>query len=157
MAKNLPLVLLGLRNSVSADTNLSAAQAVYGRPLNVPNCIFEDIGDIWSESTPKRAFSRANAYIPKDLTTCEYIWVKKPTLGSSLSRPYIGPFKVISKDFDKHVIVVLIKGQKETIAMERVKPAIVLEHIHTHTLTLAVSQLMTVLLMLFLDLCVRVS
>ena len=121
--KNLPWVLLGLRNSISDDTNLSAAQRVYGHQLNIPGCVFETDLLIPHSSVPNREFVRESSHVPKDLSSCEYVWLRKPSLGSTLSRPYMGPFQVLSRNFDKNIIELNIKGRKETVNIERVKPA----------------------------------
>ena len=119
----LPLILLGLRNSVCKDTNCSAAQAVYGRTLNIPGCVFENESSSWPTMNPKRNPERSNSFVPKELEQCEHVWIKKPTLGSTLSRPYMGPFKVLNRNLKYNTIDIDIKGKRETVALERVKPA----------------------------------
>ena len=134
--KNLPLVLLGLRNAVSKDTGISAAQATFGRQLNIPGCIFDNVFNLDDVALPQRDFKRNDAYIPEALKTCTHVWLRKSGLQPSLSRPYSGPFKVISRNFDSNSLTVCFKGMLETVAMERVKPAWGLEDMHTYNTTI---------------------
>ena len=131
--KNLPLVLLGLRNAVSQDTGCSAAQAVFGRQLSIPNCVFDEKYDLSQHTLPTRNFERKDAYIPDKLKTCTHVWLRKTTV-RSLERPYVGPYKVESRNFDNHTIVLKVLGSCETVSMERVKPAWGIENSHTSSL-----------------------
>ena len=119
---DLPLVLLGLNNSVAEDTNCSAAQTVFNRQLNIPNCIFQGEYDIANACPPKRDFTRNYSHVPKELQTCEYVWLRRPTLTSSLHRPYVGPYKVLHRNFTNHTMTLVINHKEEVVTMERVKP-----------------------------------
>ena len=48
-----------------------------------------------------------NTYIPKDLYLCTHVWILKPNRGNSLSSLYIGPYKVVERDFDNNLITIL--------------------------------------------------
>ena len=128
--KNLPLVLLGLRNAVSQDTGCSAAQAVFGRQLSIPNCVFDGEYDLLQYKPPTRKFDRKNAYIPIKLKTCTHAWLKKTTV-KSLERPYAGPYRIHSRNFKNHTLVLNIGNTFETVSMDRVKPAWGIEDAHT--------------------------
>ena len=112
-------MLLGLRNGIASDTNRSAAQSVYGQQLNIPGCIFDNITDVFDNRPPKREFQRKDAHIPTELHNCSHVWIKKPVLGGTLSRPYIGPFKIVDRNFENHTLILEMRGAKETIPMER--------------------------------------
>ncbi|GBN07813.1 hypothetical protein AVEN_208376-1 [Araneus ventricosus] len=63
-------------------------------------------------------------YIPKDLETCSHIFQRRPPFKNTLQTSYEGPFKVVRrlpKDF-----IILIKGQERLVAMDRLKPAFIL-------------------------------
>lgn len=81
----LPPLLLGLRNAISKHTGASAAQAVFGRQLIVPGCIFEGIFDVDSIPSPKRSFFRRDSYVPEDLKTCAHVWIRRLGLVSSVA------------------------------------------------------------------------
>lgn len=120
--RDLPLVLLGLRNGISDDTGRSAAQSVFGRQLSVPNCIFEGEYNLDNIIQPQRKPNRPDSYLPPGLRSCKYVWLKKATSPSSLSRPYQGPYEVIKRDFNNHTVVISITGTTQVVSMERVKP-----------------------------------
>ena len=141
---NLPLVLLGLRNAISKDTDQSAAQAVYGRQLNVPGCIFENIFDVSDAKIPKRDFQRKDVFLPNSLQTCDYVWLRKPGLQSSLSRPYSGPYKVLDRNMDNHTIKINYKGNHETVTMERIKPAWGIDEINAKEVQISLTKTKTV-------------
>ena len=121
--KDLPLVLLGLNTAISDDVHLSAAQIVYGRQLAIPNCIFDQNFDLSEYSLPERRFSRSSTFVPRELKTCKYIWLQRGIPASNMQRPYVGPYKVLDRSFEKHTIRIFVNNKLETVAMERVKPA----------------------------------
>ena len=120
--KNLPLVLLGLRNAISKDTGQSSSQAVYGRQLNVPGCIFDDESCAENSSLPQRNFIRRDAFVPESMERCTQVWIGKHGIQPSLVRPYSGPYQVLKKNFDNHTLTVMLNGKSESISMERCKP-----------------------------------
>ena len=122
---NLPLVLLGLNNSISHDSGFSAAQIVYGRQLTIPGCIFDGHYDLADYSLPERSFNRNASFVPAGLRDCKYVWLQRATLTSKLQRPYVGPYKIINRNFENHTAKILINGKTETITMERLKPALI--------------------------------
>ena len=119
----MPLVLLGLNNSISDDSNFSAAQIVYSRQLAIPNCIFDKHFDLADYSLLERIFTRNSAYVPRELRTCAHVWLQRGTSASNLQRPYAGPYKVFDRNCDNHTMRIFIDSHLETVAMERVKPA----------------------------------
>ena len=130
---NLPLVLLGLRNSISKDTGHSAAQAVYNQQLNIPGCVFENEYNPIKYEPPKREFIRKHTYIPQQLKTCEYVWLRKEGLHPSLTRPYSGPYKVLYRNFDYNTFIIKTPNSEETISLERLKPAWGVEDCNIHS------------------------
>lgn len=131
--RNLPLVLLGLRNAISEDTGVSAAQSTFGRQLNIPGCIFEGEMDVLQEKLPPRMHRRSNPHVPDSLSTCTHVWILKPGMRPSLTRPYEGPFRVLSRNLQSNYFVVNVKGIEETIPMERLKPAWTVQNFHVRT------------------------
>ena len=131
--KHLPMILLGLRNSISEDTKCSAAQIVYGRQLNIPNFIFNQEYDVFRNPMPNRNFERKDEFVPESLKNCKYVWLKKPGILPSLARPYSGPYKVLSRNFVNHTMTIESRGLEETVTMERIKPAWNLEHLNAET------------------------
>ncbi|GBN91184.1 hypothetical protein AVEN_147958-1 [Araneus ventricosus] len=63
-------------------------------------------------------------YIPKDLETCSHVFLLRHPFKKTLQTLYEGPFNVLRrlpKDF-----IILIKGQERFVAMDRMKPAFIL-------------------------------
>ena len=123
---HLPLILLGLNNSISEDTGLSAAQAAFRQQMSVPGCLFENITDITQPRVPERNYQRHDTYIPTELRTCEFVWVRRGPQTKSLQRPYTGPYKVISRNLESNTMCVEMGSNNETISLERLKPAFLL-------------------------------
>ena len=130
--QNLPMILLGLNNSINNDTGYSPAQRIFGRQLNVPGIIFDDVSNYFDD-LPERLINRNDSYISVDLRTCEHVWVRKHCLNNSLSRPYTGPYSVKERNFDKNYFILNIDGKDECIALERLKPAKYLYNNISHT------------------------
>jgi len=124
--KHLPLILLGLNNCISSDTGISPSQAVYGRLLSIPNCVF-DTQTPFVASHPQRQYQRSNVHVPKDLHTSDYVWLKQESRKGSLQRPYKGPYKVIKKNFSNNTFLVDLGNGHVWINLERLKPALGIE------------------------------
>jgi len=134
----LPLVLLGLRTSVKADINCSAAELVYGEPLRLPGEFFSGtmfdspVSDTTAFGTalsavmrqlravPPRDNSRPS-YVPKDLGSCEKVFIRHDAVRHPLRPPYDGPYTVLSRT-DKHYTID-VDGKTSIISIDRLKPA----------------------------------
>ena len=121
--RDLPLVMLGLNNSISQEFNSSAAQRVYGRQLAVPNCIFNQQYDLADNALPERSFTRSASFVPDGLRTCTHVWLRRGGLISNLQRPYLGPYKICTRNFSNHTLDIYVGSKVETVSMERIKPA----------------------------------
>jgi transposase InsO family protein len=119
---DLPLILLGLNNAVSEDTGTSASQAVYGRLLDIPNCVFEHQVPM-TPAAPYRNYQRTNAHLPRALLRCKYVWVRRKSK-TSLQQPYRGPYKVLQRNFDNNTFQIQDEHKQKWINLQRLKPAI---------------------------------
>ncbi|GBO18940.1 hypothetical protein AVEN_168181-1 [Araneus ventricosus] len=134
----LPLVLLGIRTVLREDLNASAAELVYGSSLRLPGQLYEEkridqcpdyvarLQRLFRAVSPTFPLCHGSQriYIPKDLETCSHVFLRRPPFKKTLQTPYEGPFKVVRrlpKDF-----IILIKGQERLVAMDRLKPAFIL-------------------------------
>lgn len=135
-ADRLPWVMLGLRSAPKEDLQASSAELVYGQPLRVPGEFLPDATAPWSVAS-HRAVSREVAdafipiptsrhglpqsYVPKDLPSAKYVFIRHDGHRAPLQPPYDGPFRVLvggSKNF-----VVDMGGRPERVAIDRLKPA----------------------------------
>lgn len=132
----LPLILLGLRTAIREDSNCSVAEMVYGQPLRVPGEFFEHQTAETNRSDFVKSLrrvvhnikpienvhhSKQRVFVPNDLATCKAVFVRVDTVKRPLQHPYEGPYEVIERD-DK-TMVVLMKGKKQRISIDRLKPA----------------------------------
>ena len=108
------------------------------KQLSIPNCIFDKEYDLSPYSLPARHYHRKSSFVPKEFHDCSYVWLSRGASTSSLQRPYVGPYKVIDRNFSNHTVKILLNGKTETVAMERLKPAffvvdtVELNHALTH-------------------------
>ena len=70
-------------------------------------------------TTPSK-FS-AEAHVNPALHSCTHVFVPRDAICRSLQHPYDGPFKVLKRS-DKYYTV-SVKGQQQTISLDRLKPA----------------------------------
>ncbi|CAH8491861.1 unnamed protein product [Schistosoma rodhaini] len=132
----LPLVLLGIRATVKEDIGCTPAELVYGTTLTLPgqlvNCESTTIGDPSRLAScllqmmrnikpiPPRQHSN-RVQLNKNLETCKFVFVRVDAVKKPLKPPYEVPYKVIKRT-PKHFIIIR-KGNKETISIDRIKPA----------------------------------
>ena len=74
------------------------------------------------------------SYIPKDLESCEYVFVRIDRVRKPLEAPYQGPFLVKNKN-SKIFQILLPNGKTENISIDRVKPAYVSKNLPTQKVT----------------------
>lgn len=139
----LPWVMLGLRTLVKEDLNTSPAQMLYGEPIAVPadlidpesrvikepaealNKIMTAISDL--TPTLSRQSNHGELYLPRRLTKCEHVWLRKQNTGP-LEKPYVGPYKVLARGRTTYDI--LTQNGPEKVAVQRLKPAVLDRAVH---------------------------
>ena len=130
----LPWVLLGLRTMPKEGLNHSAAEIVYSQPLVVPGEFFpydstadqtqiDILRRTVRELAPCRPskLNNTTSYVPADLSSCEYVFIRKDAHKPPLSKPYRGPFRVLART-DKSYRVQL-DNREDWISIDRLKPA----------------------------------
>jgi len=116
------------------DLQSSSAELVYCQPLRVPGEFLPDAAAPWSASHQIRPQEGANAfapvpthhclpqsYIPKDLMSAGYVFIRHNGHRTPLQPPYDGPFRIMEagpKNF-----VVDMGGKPERVAGDHLKPA----------------------------------
>ena len=73
------------------------------------------------QPVPTANHSRSKPHRSKDLSTCTHVFIRRDAVRRALQPPYDGPFEVLQRA-DKF-FVVLVKGQRQTISLDRLKPA----------------------------------
>ncbi|GBM46211.1 Transposon Ty3-G Gag-Pol polyprotein [Araneus ventricosus] len=132
----LPAVLFGLRTVFKEDLQCSPAEMVYGENLCLPSHFFvqqqpqaADNGFIKKlkthiqqlRATPTSNHSAKPTFVYRDLSVCSHIFLRVDAVQPSLSQPYTGPYKVLSRT-NKNFII-LKDNKKVTVTIDRLKPA----------------------------------
>ncbi|BHF70223.1 hypothetical protein SprV_0301327300 [Sparganum proliferum] len=141
---HLPLVMLSLRSTIKADIGCTTADLVYGTSIRLLGELVSRSCTLFFEpcsyvkrlicvmlnlrATPPRA-SPANSFIPPDLDTCNFVWVRHDAVRRPLQPPYDGPYRVLRRS-DKDVVIDR-NGKTNTVSTDRVKLAYIDESDHS--------------------------
>ena len=138
----LPLALLAIRTTLKPDIGASPADLVFGDGLALPGDAVQvaDPVDVQSQQrqasllanlrvevsrlqpTPTSAHRSPKLFVPGELQTATHVFVRRGGVQPSLSAPYEGPFRVVSKT-PTGFRVRLSQGRTELIALSRLKAA----------------------------------
>ena len=107
---HLPWALPGLRTTPKEGLTYSSAEMVFGQPLVVPGEFFprdenadsvqiEKLRTIAGKFAPCRPTRDTNrqSYVPVDLRTCEFVFIREDAHQPPLSFKYQGPFRVLDR------------------------------------------------------------
>lgn len=140
--ESLPLVLLGMRSAFKEDIQASPAELLYGEPLRLPGEFLQPCATLHTTSDltdftarlrsivnnirpqPAARHSRRNIFVFRDLPSATHVYVRDDTVRGSLQPAYTGPYEVLQRG-DK-VFKLRMKGKEQTVSIERLKPAYVL-------------------------------
>jgi transposase InsO family protein len=129
---HLPWVLLGLRAAPREDSGVSAAELVYGSPLQLPGPFLDT-----AEPPPEHFVKQLGSGVPcvaplpqpppqptpaasKALHAASFVYVRSPPAAPSLAPAYRGPYRVHKKS---QKIFILEVGQRfEAVSVDRLKP-----------------------------------
>ena len=139
---HLPLVLLGVRASVREDSGTSPAELLYGTVLRLPGQMLQGLppADVFRPSSDfvrdlqmkmKRAVPMPVLYhnknrpvhLPANLRTAAHVFVRIDAVKPPLTRPYEGPFKVLSRSNDLKTFTLDRAGRSWVVSVDRLKPA----------------------------------
>ena len=137
----LPCVMLAIRTTLKPDLGASPADLVYGEQLAVPGdslpsdpadedqlsrqraSALADLRVEVSRLQPVQtsAHRRPMVHLPQELETCTHVFVRRGGFQPSMTSPYVGPFRVISRN--GHNVKIAVPGRpNETVSIARVKP-----------------------------------
>lgn len=134
--EHLPMILFGLRSTYKEDIKASPAEMVFGTTLKIPSEFFVRNGKIATNTDFANSLRKAmqnmrptetawhdqrKVFVHPDLSTCEQVFVRNDAIRPSLSPPYSGPHRVISRS-EKHYKVI-VNGRAVNISIDRLKPA----------------------------------
>ena len=138
---HLPLVLLGIRTSARADSNLCPAEMTFGTSLRLPGEFFAPSDHSSSGSpfidqlratfaalrpTPPVYHQKASAAgpssaVPAPLQGVTHVFVRVDAVKPPLTRPYTGPFLVLAAG--SKVFTLSRNGAPWKVSVDRLKPA----------------------------------
>ena len=139
----LPMTLLALRTTIKPDLGASPSDLVYGEGVSVPGQLLpsapvtdEELLSLQRRTlsrlrmevermqpTPTSAHRSPSVHIPEDLNTCTHVFVRRGGVQPTLTTPYEGPFRVISRSPEGFRID--FPGRpSDIVALARLRPAI---------------------------------
>ena len=139
----LPMTMLAIRTTIKPDIGASPSELVYGEGITVPGQLVgppqlteeellraqrSTLNNLRVEverlqPKPTSAHRRPQIQIPDELSTSTHVLVRKG-LQPSLTAPYEGPYKVLSRKPTGYRVEIPGRGSDE-IALARLKPAFV--------------------------------
>ena len=137
---SLPIVLLGLR-CIENENGFSPFNAVTGTNILVPQLLIDPTKDLdcdlssefikelaktmskidMNNFTESKPHGESKSFVPKDLSTCDRVWVRVDRVRKSLEAPYTGPFRVLSRT-PKHFVIKISDDVNRTVSIDRLKP-----------------------------------
>ena len=139
----LPCALLAIRTTLKPDVGASPADLVYGEGLAVPGTLLSEPPASEAQERQQRtatlnelrlevarlqpaetsAHRTPHLHIPTELQTATHVFIRRGGVQPSLTSPYVGPYRVISRDRNSYRIALPGVGS-ESISIERLKPAL---------------------------------
>lgn len=134
----LPMVLLGIRSFWRVDPGCCPAELVYGTPLRLPGEFFQplDARSVEPDSEflkrlqhtmrtvmppPPKFHGQHATYVPSNLASTGYVYLRVGSHRRPLQRPYEGPYRIIATN--RKFYTLCIKGRQEKVSIDRLKPA----------------------------------
>lgn len=137
----LPLVMLGVR-LLPAESGFSPFTAMTGSSLLCPRILIDgksgtsrlqndfvrDLCSRMSEidfcriSGPSNHSNQRYSYVPRELMTCEQVWLRTDRVRKPLEAPYCGPYKVVRRS-EKVFVLEMPSGALQSVSIDRLKPA----------------------------------
>ena len=139
----LPCALLAIRTTLKPDVGASPADLVYGEGLAVPGTLLSEPPASEAQERQQRtatlnelrlevarlqpaetsAHRTPHLHIPTELQTATHVFIRRGGVQPRLTSPYVGPYRVISRDRNSYRIALPGVGS-ESISIERLKPAL---------------------------------
>ena len=137
--EHLPMVLLGIRTAWRVELGASPAELTFGTALHIPGEFVEaseknfvdhdflrnlkrQMNELKPVQTSNHATLRQDR-VPTALNSATHVFVRRDAKAPPLTRPYTGPFVVISKS-DKYFELDL-NGRRDFVLIDRLKPAFI--------------------------------
>ena len=137
---SLPLALLGLR-CVPNESGCSPFMAVTGKMPLCPSVILDhspktrqehedflkkfvsSMKELDFRPLPSFHMPSTPSYVPRDLQSCPYVYVRVDRIRKALEAPYSGPYQVLQR-FERTFELQLPSGRTDVVSIDRLKPAV---------------------------------
>ena len=121
--EQLPWVLLGLRTTPRDDSRYSPADLAFRHRPRVPADVLPPplVTPALPHPQPAVHHDDPKVHLPKDLETCPFVFVRQDAHRGPLDRPYIGPYRVLSRS--KKTFFLDLGNRQDSVAIDRLKPA----------------------------------
>ena len=135
------MVLLGIRTAWRVELDASPAELTFGTALHLPGEFVESSGKNFVDSdflsnlqkqmnnlTPIQTTNHATRRqerVPTSLDSAKFVFVRRDARAPPLTRPYTGPFRVITRH--EKYFEIDMNGKKDTVSVDRLKPAFIEE------------------------------
>ena len=135
---SLPLVLLGIRSTHKALLHSTVAERAFGHTLTLPGEYFSPtkipqgkpldyvrrLRARLAQLKPLTPRSQTKTtHLPTHLENCTRVFLRTDQVRQPLQPPYTGPYTVLRRNSKTYVIE--RKGKRETVSIDRLKPAFV--------------------------------
>ena len=121
--EQLPWVLLGLRTTPRDDSIHPPAELVLRNRVHIPGDCVPGVSPPVVDPTPVPAqhHAKPSVSIPAALMTTPYVFVRCDAHRSPLDRPYLGPYRVISRS--EKTFLLDLGNRQDKVSIDRLKPA----------------------------------
>lgn len=140
----LPTVLLGLRAALRTDSNVSAAQALYGQTICLPGEVYDPCSYPHSATQIENAISKAienirskkrntdkrTTFVHDELHKCSHVFIRNDAHRTPLVPTYDGPYQVIKRE--QKYFTIQVNKRIANISIDRLKPAFILNEDQTN-------------------------
>ena len=133
------MVLLGIRTAWRVELDASPAELTFGTALHLPGEFVESSGKNFIESdflanlqkqmnelapvqTSNHATQRRER-VPASIDSADFVFVRRDARAPPLTRPYTGPFRVITRH--EKYFEIEMNGKKDSVSIDRLKPAFI--------------------------------
>ena len=136
----LPMVMLGIRSAPKEDLGFSAAEIVYGAPLRLPGCYYDEPTSIPVNQMVRDAQQVASSLLPvfpwhgrhrmqmtPRLWDTTHVLILDSSVHPSLQNAYKGPYKVISRS--RKYFNVQVGNAMQSVSVDRLKPMPTVEEV----------------------------
>lgn len=141
--EELPTVLLGLRAAIKAESEVSAAELMYGQVIRLPGDFYvtsqssnylepsayvEKLRNTFAniKPIPHRKNNHRKIFVFKELNNCSHVFIRNDMVRKPLTPTYNGPYRVLQRN--NKTFKVQLPNRQVEVSIDRLKPAFLVNH-----------------------------